>query len=133
MTQKELHTKLGELYNTLDSNLANGKYSSSFDNLDISIPTDRIASWTGSDANRPGTYMYSLPSDGSTCTARAADGSKLPVIQANFLHRDNDQDSLLCFTFSDGSANSIADQICQSLARSSFVNENNGYRYYILR
>lgn len=27
MTQKQLHEKLGELYNTLDQNLNNGKYN----------------------------------------------------------------------------------------------------------
>ena len=113
--------------------LANGEYSSSFDNLDISVPADRVTTWVGSDTNRPNTYMYSLPNDGTGCIAKTANSSKTPMLQVNFLHNPGDHaDMLLCTGLTNGTANTIGEQLCKSMSQSSFL-DTNGYMYYQIR
>ncbi len=112
--------------------LANGEYSNSFDKLDIDIPADRITTWMGSDSNRPNTYMYGLPSDGEGCIAKTANTTKIPFLQVNFMHAEDHPDKLMCCAFSDGTSNTIGEQICKNMSTSSFL-ENNGYRYYVIR
>ncbi len=113
--------------------LANGSYSVSLDDLDISIPADRITTWVGTDVNRPNTYMYSCSKTGDACMARSPSGARLPLLQANFLHNSGlHPDSLLCTALSDGTKNTIGEQICKSLAVSFFLEEN-GYVYYQIR
>ena len=112
--------------------LAHGQYSSSFDNLDISIPADRITTWTGSDSNRPNTYMYSLSSDGEGCIAKTGNSSKNPMLQINFSHAADDAGRLMCCALTDGTKNTISEQICKGISFSS-KKSNNGLMYYYIR
>ena len=111
--------------------LANGSYTPNLTDLDIDIPTDRIASTSyGSNASKPLTYMYSCNSSGSSCVAAANASSKLPLLQTNMSHNSGDyKGRIVCTGYS---GNNLAESICQSMAIDSYQSKSNAYQYYLL-
>lgn len=113
--------------------LANGGYTTNLEELDVSIPTNQIASgWATSDSTHPYTYMYSCHIAGS-CHASIYEES-LPAFQFQLSHYSGsdkymltEENNKLCIA---RNRNRIATQICKSMTRDAELNEEGKHGYY---